>query len=92
MAKDINPAVTLAEPQPITVDYINWRGEYGRRRIAPIRIVFGSTEWHPEPQWLLEAFDLDKKATRLFTFADMQTLRPPAPDRTAQAPDTEERS
>jgi hypothetical protein len=27
-----------------------------------IGLVYGATEWHPEPQWLLQAFDLEKNA------------------------------
>lgn len=58
------------------IDYVNWRGERGRRRIIPKRILFGATEWHPEPQWLLEALDLDKGETRLFAIRDIQAWEP----------------
>lgn len=46
--------------------YTNHRGETSLRKILPIRLWFGSTAWHPDPQWLLEGFDLDKQATRDF--------------------------
>ncbi len=51
--------------------YINHRGEQGQRRVHPIRIWFGSTEWHPEPQWLLRALDLDKDAQRDFALSQI---------------------
>lgn len=54
-----------------TFDYKNHRGERSRRTVRPIRIWFASTAWHPEPQWLLEAFDLDKMATRDFAMASI---------------------
>ena len=37
--------------------YRNWRGETRTRTITPIRIWYGSTRWHPEPQWLVQAID-----------------------------------
>lgn len=53
----------------VTFIYVNHRGECGTRRARPIRLWFGSTAWHPEPQWLMEAFDLDRQATRDFAEA-----------------------
>lgn len=55
----------------VIIRYTNYRGETADRRIVPIRIRFGSTEWHPEPQWLLEAFDLDRGANRAFAMRDV---------------------
>lgn len=73
-----NPAIDASEGTPLTVDYINYRGERGTRHILPGRIVYGATEYHPRHQWLLEAFDLDKGAMRVFAMEDMQFLKPPA--------------
>lgn len=56
--------------EALTVTYRNWRGEVGERTITPIRVWFGATDWHPEPQWLLEAFDHDKGANRDFALKD----------------------
>jgi hypothetical protein len=39
----------------VIIRYTNYRGETADRRIVPICIRYGSTQWHPEPQWLLEA-------------------------------------
>lgn len=51
--------------------YTNWRGETAERHIIPIRIWFGSTQWHKEEQWLLNAEDLDKKQHRDFAIKDI---------------------
>ena len=51
--------------------YRNWRGEISRRRVVPITVRWDSTEWHPEPQWLLQAYDLDRTAIRDFAMKDM---------------------
>lgn len=61
-----------AEPEsrPITLTYTNWKGETAQRTIIPRHIWWGSTEWHPEPQWLLTAFDVDKGSERDFALKD----------------------
>ncbi|MER9875619.1 hypothetical protein [Mesorhizobium sp. M0195] len=46
--------------------YTNWRGETSIRTITPDKVYYGTTEWHPEPQWLLTAYDHDKLAVRDF--------------------------
>lgn len=54
----------------IDMEYTNWRGETTVRSVVPKRIWFGTTEWHPEPGWLLDAFDLDKQQVRSFALQD----------------------
>ena len=61
---------------PITLTYTNYRGETSERAITPIRPWFGSTEWHPEPQWLLRAYDHDKGAERDFALKDFGRQQP----------------
>ncbi len=56
----------MNQEHPVTLIYTNYRGETALRTIVPKSVRFGSTEWHPEPQWLLLAFDTDKKADREF--------------------------
>lgn len=53
--------------------YKNYRGEVGRRRIraSDIHVSFGATHYHPEPQIIFRAFDLDKEAVREFALKDM---------------------
>lgn len=54
----------------MTMQYKNWRGVTAIRNVRPIAIWYGSTEYHPEPQWLMTAFDVDKSAERDFAVAD----------------------
>lgn len=56
---------------PIRFTYTNWRGETAERRVLPRRLRYGATKWHPEPQWLLVAYDLDKEAERDFALKDI---------------------
>jgi predicted DNA-binding transcriptional regulator YafY len=53
------------------IDYINHRGEQRPRTILPLTLRWGSTEWHPEPGWLLEAYDFEKQAQRSFACKDI---------------------
>lgn len=57
--------------QKVTFQYRNWRGEVSRRRVWPVRMYWGSTKWHPDPQWLLEAWDCDKGEYRDFAMKDV---------------------
>lgn len=58
--------ITLTFCSKNEIVYTNWKGEVGTRRIIPFTLFFGSNEWHPDPQWLIEALDLDKMAMRTF--------------------------
>lgn len=57
--------------EDLRVLYKNWRGETSERTIRPIKIWFGSTEWHPSKQWLLTALDVDKDVERDFALTDI---------------------
>lgn len=77
----VETALSAAEPvgEPLELPYKNWRGEISTRKIQPIRIEFGATEWHPEPQWLLVARDIEKNAERSFALRDFnppQSIEP----------------
>lgn len=63
--------MTQRSAQPVRIDYTNWRGERRLRDIIPIRLYFGSTSHHPEPQWLLLARDLEKNERRTFSLKDI---------------------
>jgi transcriptional regulator with XRE-family HTH domain len=54
--------------------YVNHRGETWVRHIQPIPPLmwYGSTDWHPEPQWFLHAFDLEKREERDFAVRDIR--------------------
>ncbi|MFJ8109021.1 hypothetical protein [Streptomyces sp. NPDC096132] len=67
-----------AEPQEphqeaVRILYVNYRGEKSWRRVHPVRIWFGATEWHPENQWLMDAVDLDKEVERSFALKDIHS-------------------
>lgn len=59
------------------VVYTNHAGETRIRRIQPKRIYHGATTWHPVPQWLLDATDLDKGQHRTFAMAGVRAWLPP---------------
>lgn len=56
----------LEKDKYIDIDYTNWRSVRSVRKILPIRLYFAKTDYHPDPQWLLEAFDPEKKESRSF--------------------------
>ncbi len=55
----------------VTIDYTNYRGKRAERDIIPEKIWFGSTDWHKEEQWLLDAHDIEKDALRNFAMKDI---------------------
>jgi len=69
-ALPIQPCPDAPQGDPVTLTYTNWRGETADRSIVPRSVWFGSTEWHPEPQWLLRALDVEKQAERDFALKD----------------------
>jgi predicted DNA-binding transcriptional regulator YafY len=56
-------------------DYTNYKGETGKRRAQMICIFYGSNEWHKEEQWLLEAYDMDKRDFRFFAMSAMKNVQ-----------------
>ena len=51
--------------------YKNWKGETNIRNVIPYKLWFGSTEFHPENQWLLRAYDIEKCVERNFALKDI---------------------
>lgn len=62
----------MSASKSVKIIYTNWRGETTERIIEPIKVWFGSTEWHKEKQWLLRALDIEKKAERDFALKDIK--------------------
>jgi predicted DNA-binding transcriptional regulator YafY len=60
-------------PKFVTIDYTNWRGERGFRYVRPLRMEWGSNEWHRTPQWLLVAHDAERNAERTFAFDNIHS-------------------
>jgi predicted DNA-binding transcriptional regulator YafY len=59
-------------PVGVRIDYVNYRGERSLRNIVPQRCYLGEVEWHPGPQWIIDAWDVDKAAVRSFAVCDIQ--------------------
>ena len=51
--------------------YKNYKGIVSTRNVIPEGVYYGTTEWHKQNQWLMTAFDLDKKADRTFAITDI---------------------
>jgi predicted DNA-binding transcriptional regulator YafY len=56
----------------VKILYSNHRNEISIRNIVPIESVFKATEYHPEEQWLLRAYDLDRQDERHFAFNNIR--------------------
>lgn len=65
--------------------YKNWKGEISERDITPIKVFFGSTTWHTDDQWLIEAIDNGKELIRTFALAGILELRVPTNELTIEA-------
>lgn len=55
--------------------YTNHRGERAVRRARPRMLVFMSTEHHPEVQWIMSAWCIDRDALRYFALKDCDFTR-----------------
>jgi predicted DNA-binding transcriptional regulator YafY len=64
--------------ETVVIDYTNYRGVRSIRTIIPEAIAFTQNEWHPEPQWLLAAWDVEKEKSRTFAVKDIHSWRAPA--------------
>jgi len=58
------------EEMAMKVVYKNYRGEKSIRHVLPLRIWYGSTEWHKKEQWLMEVYDLEKRSKRDYALKD----------------------
>lgn len=56
---------------PLVFEYTNWEGKTTVRKVQPIKIWYGHTEWHKEDGWLLKAIDVEKDAERDFAIKDI---------------------
>ena len=63
----------MEENKIVIINYTNWKGVTALKKIIPIEIFFGATEWHKEEQWLLRAYDVDKNAERSFAIKDIKS-------------------
>jgi hypothetical protein len=64
------------EKTEVMIDYTNWRGERRMRRIRPTgRLVFESNEYHRQPQYLIEAIDVEVEGLRTFALEHIHSWR-----------------
>lgn len=61
----------------VTITYTNHRGETSDRRIIIKGITWTETEWHPQEQYIVQAWDCDKDADRSFALKDICAWRFP---------------
>lgn len=66
----------MHEHQRVTILYTNHKGETSDRVISPLEIFYGSTEWYPEPQWLLHAYCFVRGDFRDFAMVNVREWRP----------------
>jgi ribonuclease HI len=69
------------ESKTIVITYRNWKNEVKECSINPIEIWFGKTEWHPNEQWFLKAFDLSKNEERDFALFDILSVKSTSDDK-----------
>lgn len=63
--------------EEVMIDYTNYASKRRWRRVLPIRIVFQSSQWHSEKQWVLIAADVEREGDhREFTLADIHEWKP----------------
>lgn len=55
--------------------YTNHSGITAHRKAVVIEFSYGATKWHPEPQMLMEGFDIEKRKPRTFATKDMLNVR-----------------
>lgn len=73
---EIFNAIFQSDAPTIAINYTNYRGISRNRKLDPVRLWFGSTDWHSEPCLLLNALDVQKGEFRDFKVSDfdIQTL------------------
>ena len=62
------------QTQKVKFTYTNWKGETKQRQAIFYGFFLGSNEWHPDQQWLVVGYDLEKKAERTFALNDITDL------------------
>jgi len=65
----------MADPPQMEFTYTNWKGATKTRRALFSGLSWGCNEYHPEPQFLIDGYDLDKESPRTFALRDISDLR-----------------
>lgn len=56
-------------------DYINYQGIPSHRKCIASSITYGTSPHHPDAQWLMFAFCLDRMDYRTFAMKDMTNVK-----------------
>ena len=68
--------MSIFKPTQVTFIYTNWKGETRLRTVVPLSIEYNSSEFHKDEQWLLKAYDVEKKEWRTFAMKDIKDWKP----------------
>lgn len=68
--------VNNLEEQRIIISYIDRHGVLGSYVVIPKRISFGYTETYKQPQWFLEAQDVNTQVTHHIRMSSVVMWRP----------------
>lgn len=60
----------------VRVRYCNHANQTRFRIVRVIDMWFGSTQWHPRPQWLLKVWDYEKQAERDYAMSGVTEWQP----------------
>lgn len=66
--------VDIREGDFISFMYTNWKGVTSKRKAIVKGFFFGATEFHPEYQFFIKGFDLDKETVRDFAVGDISAI------------------
>lgn len=76
-----DPFTMPMQPDEVRILYTNYRGETSWRRINPQQCHYGSNDWHPQAQWLLHAWDVEKQKYLTFALLGIHQWKfPPVPE------------
>lgn len=68
-------AMEILPHDKIEFDYVNWKGEKEFMKVEVGEFYYGTNEYHKEPQWLMEAYDLNKQVHRMFAMKNMSNIK-----------------
>ncbi len=60
----------------VVIDYTDNTGSRAKRPVLPVKVWYGVTIHHPQPQWFLRALCLERKVDRDFALKDIASWAP----------------
>lgn len=66
------PNMLYIDSQIVEFEYRNHVDNYELRRVVPVSLSWGTTEFYPEPTWLLRAWDIERTDWRVFNWKNIQ--------------------